>query len=99
MGLPATAASKIANLDVTPPDAVLYSFETNAVLYDGVTTAPARRVQTFFQSGFAQLNANGLKLFDAGMAWILGRSRWGVLRRWRSLPLWRARISSGEHPT
>ena len=50
--------------------ACLYAFDQGALLIDGATAAPARRVHIFLDSDtFALLNADGLKLFDAAVRW------------------------------
>jgi hypothetical protein len=52
----------------------IYGFDTGAVLHDGVTTAPARRVQFFLSNDvFVNLNEAGLALFDAALSWTLDR--------------------------
>ena len=47
-----TNAVEAAGTDDAYNDAIIYGYETNAVLYDGITPAPARRVNTFYQGAF-----------------------------------------------
>ena len=63
----------VARLNDTSARPCIYAYESNTAMASG--TAPARRVQVFLQDEtFASLNTEGLKLFDAAVAWALGRS-------------------------
>ena len=69
-GVPGTGATVIATVPGNPTQAVIYGYDTGATLIDGTTKAPARRVQFLMTDNtFAALNADGLKLFDAAVAW------------------------------
>ena len=69
-GLPAGSAKIVATLADGTASPCLYAFDPGAVLIDGVTTAPARRVHIFLDNDtFALLNADGIKLFDAALIW------------------------------
>jgi hypothetical protein len=68
-GLPNANAVSVATVVGTPGQVVLYGYETGASLMNG-QTAPARRMNfPGDDNSFASLNANGLKLFDAAVAW------------------------------
>jgi hypothetical protein len=73
-GVPAATATIIATTVDDPTQAAIYGFEKGALLVDGTTAAAARRVQfPGSDDSFATLNANGLKLFDAAVAWATGQ--------------------------
>jgi hypothetical protein len=51
----------------------VYAYEKGALLIDGSTPAPERRVHIFLQDNtFASLTPDGLKLFDAAVNWAVG---------------------------
>jgi hypothetical protein len=61
----------IARLNDGSNHPCLYAYEAGAAMNSG--TAPARRVHLFLQNNtFESLNADGLKLFDAAVAWAGG---------------------------
>ncbi|MBI2948022.1 MAG: DNRLRE domain-containing protein [Verrucomicrobia bacterium] len=69
-GVPAPNATIIAAIADDPTHAVIYAYEKGANLIDGSTKAPARRVHFLLTNDtFPTLNADGLKLFDAAVAW------------------------------
>jgi hypothetical protein len=77
-GVPAAAATLIASAVDEPTHAVIFGFEKGATLVDGATKAPARRVHFMMTDAtFATLNADGLKLFDAAVAWAANLSPTG----------------------
>jgi Bacterial Ig domain len=50
----------------------IYGYDTGALLADGVTPAPARRVETFLSDNtYSACNSNGVKLVDAALSWAL----------------------------
>jgi hypothetical protein len=50
----------------------LYAYEKGALLIDGVTPAPARRVMTFlFDNDYVTLTAAGQQLVNASVSWLL----------------------------
>jgi len=68
-GVPNANAVIIAN--VPGGQAAIFGYETGAVLY--TNTAPARRVGFFLQdNAFVSLTGDGMKLFDAAVAWAVG---------------------------
>jgi hypothetical protein len=72
-GVPATSAAIIAAAPDDPSHATIYAYDTGSTLIDGTTKAPARRVHFLMTDNtFAALNADGLKLFDAAVAWAAG---------------------------
>jgi hypothetical protein len=72
-GEPGGSPVTIARLTDGSSHPCLYAYETGAAMTVG--TAPARRVNLFLQNDtFASLNADGLKLFDAAVAWVIGQS-------------------------
>jgi hypothetical protein len=53
---------------------VIYGFETGALLVDGATAAPARRVHFFLRDDtFVNLTPDGLALFEAALEWAVNR--------------------------
>lgn len=71
-GVPATTANVVATLADGSGSPCLYCYEKGALLIDGVTPAPARRVFSFeYDNGFAAFTPEGLKLFDAALKWVL----------------------------
>lgn len=72
-GKPGLGAAIIATLPGEPTKAVIFGYEPGAIMdYD--FPAPARRVMFFLHnSTFDNLNAAGLKLFDAAVAWAAGK--------------------------
>jgi hypothetical protein len=74
-GTPGATAKVIATLNDGTGSACLYAYDKGALLIDGVTAAPERRVHIFPQNdGFAALTAEGLKLFDAALSWAMNRA-------------------------
>jgi hypothetical protein len=73
-GLPAPAATIIATVETNASQAIIYGFETGALLVDGATAAPARRVHFFLRDNtFINLTPNGLSLFEAALEWAVNR--------------------------
>jgi hypothetical protein len=71
-GLPAASAVRIATVAGDPTRVVIYGYEKGAALIDG-TPAAGRRVNSGgTDNSFVQLNADGLKLFDAAVDWARG---------------------------
>lgn len=72
-GKPGLGASIIATLPGQPNRAIIYGYEKGATMdYDFL--APARRVMFFLDNTtFPLLTADGLALFDAAVAWAIGR--------------------------
>jgi hypothetical protein len=69
-GEPGGSPTIIARLNDGSNHPCLYAYETNAAMKTG--TAPARRVHLFLQNNtFSSLNADGLKLFDAAVGWVV----------------------------
>ncbi len=75
-GTPNIATAKvIATLNDGSGSACLYAYDKGALLIDGVTAAPERRVHLFPQNdGFAALTPEGLKLFNAALSWAMNRA-------------------------
>jgi len=73
-GIPTASATIIAASEITPSQALIYGFDTGALLVDGATTAPARRVFMFPLDTFTALTPNGVKLWDAALSWAVGRT-------------------------
>jgi hypothetical protein len=73
-GKPGLGAAIIATLPGEPAKAVIFGYETGAIMdYD--FPAPARRVMFFLHNAtFDNLNAAGLKLFDAAVLWAAGKT-------------------------
>lgn len=70
-GVPGPEATIIATLESDPERAVIYAYDKGVDLIDG-TAAPERRV--FFMltdDTFLALNEDGLRLFDAAVAWTV----------------------------
>ena len=72
-GKPGLGAAIIATLPGEPTKAVIFGYEPGAIMdYD--FPAPARRVMFFLHNTtFDNLNASGLKLFDAAVLWAAGK--------------------------
>ena len=72
-GKPGLGAAIIATLPGEPTKAVIFGYETGAIMdYD--FPAPARRVMFFLHNAtFDNLNASGLQLFDAAVSWAVGK--------------------------
>jgi hypothetical protein len=69
-GEPGGSPTIIARLNDGSNHPCLYAYEAGAAMSSG--TAPARRVHLFLQNDtFSSLNANGLKLFDAAVGWVV----------------------------
>jgi hypothetical protein len=72
-GLPSTNAVIIATIADNPARAVIYGYEKDAILADGLTPAPARRVMFFSgNDGFAAFTPDAVILFDAAVQWASG---------------------------
>jgi hypothetical protein len=75
---PAAGATVVANAADGSGSAVLFAFDKGDALSEAVVPglkAPARRVGIFLGGDtFSLLNTNGLKLFDAAVAWSLNRT-------------------------
>ena len=72
-GLPNANATVVANVTTNASMFLLYVYETGALLIDGLTPAPARRINVpFTDNSFALLNPDGYKLFDAAIFYALG---------------------------
>ena len=72
-GVPNSNAVVIATIADNPDQAVIYGYAKGAVLADGSTHAPARRVLWFSgNDGFAAFTPEAIKLFDAATAWASG---------------------------
>ena len=71
-GIPSTSAIKIATLSGDAIKSTYFGYETGAAMASG-TFAPARRVGFFaHKTAPAAFNADGLALFDAAVAWLVG---------------------------
>jgi hypothetical protein len=69
-GVPAASATLVAAMADDPTHGAIYAYDTGATLIDGVTKAPARRVHFLLTNDtFPNLNADGVKLFDAAVKW------------------------------
>jgi hypothetical protein len=69
-GKPGPEAVRIATVAADPTRVVIYGYEKGALLIDGTTPAAGRRVNAgLTDNTFVQLNADGLKLFDAAIDW------------------------------
>jgi uncharacterized repeat protein (TIGR02543 family) len=63
----------VAKLDDGTNRPCLYAYETGSPMNTG--TAPARRVNLFLQNNtYATMSSDGLKLFDAAVAWAIGQA-------------------------
>lgn len=72
-GAPGKTAVVIATVADDPARAVIYGYDKGAMLVDGTTPAPARRVMLFSgNNGFAAYTEDALKLFDAAVIWASG---------------------------
>lgn len=72
-GLPGGTPIIVARLDDGSSRPCLYAYETGSPMSSG--TAPARRVNLFLQNDtYSMLNSDGLKLFDAAVAWAIGQA-------------------------
>jgi hypothetical protein len=72
-GVPSTNAVIIATLADDPARAVIYGYDTGAILADGTTAAAGRRVLLFSgDNGFAAYTEDAIKLFDAAVQWASG---------------------------
>ena len=68
-GKPGLGATVIATLPGAPDKALEFAYEKGATM-DYENIAPARRVFLFLDNdSFTDLNASGVKLFDAAIAW------------------------------
>lgn len=71
-GRPGLGATTIATIYGQPEKAAVFGYEKGATM-DYEALAPARRVMLFLgNDGFANLSAQGLKLFDAAIDWAVG---------------------------
>ena len=72
-GVPNKNAVVVATIADNPNQAVIYGYDKGAILIDGTTPAPARRVMFFSgDNGFAAFTDDGIKLFDAAVEWASG---------------------------
>jgi hypothetical protein len=73
-GLPGPAAIRIATVTTDPTHAVIYGYDTGAMMVGG-NPAPARRVGIFLDdsTGNGPLSPDGFKLLDAAVDWALSR--------------------------
>jgi hypothetical protein len=72
-GLPNENAVMIATVAGNPDQALIYGYDTGAILADGTTPAPGRRVMFFSgNNGFAFFTEDAVKLFDAAVEWASG---------------------------
>ena len=72
-GVPNSNAVVVATVAANPAQAVIYGYDKDALLIDGTTRAPARRVLTFLSNdAYAVLTDDGKKLFDAAVQWASG---------------------------
>lgn len=70
-GYPLFNAIPIAQIPADPDKIVIYAYEASELLNDG-SAAPARRVMLpMGNPTFANLNEDGLKLFDAAVKWAV----------------------------
>lgn len=74
-GVPAPTAKVIATLtDGVLNTPCIYGYEKGALLIDGVTPAPARRVQVFLgDTTYPILTDAGVGLIDAALSWAMNR--------------------------
>lgn len=71
-GVPNENAQVVATLNDGSGHPCIYGYTNGAVLIDGVTHAPARRVELYqADEGLSLANSNGVALFDAAVAWAL----------------------------
>jgi hypothetical protein len=74
-GLPAGTAIKVAKTTDGNERYPLYAYEQGALLIDGATPAPARRIQVFLTDNtYAAITGDGQKLIAAAVDWALGES-------------------------
>lgn len=72
-GLPGANAVKIATVADNPDQVVIYGYDKGAILADGTTPAPGRRVMWFSaNNGFTAFTEDALTLFDAAVEWASG---------------------------
>ncbi len=72
-GNPGPGGQTIAVLASNPSRGCIYAYEPGALLADGFTPAPARRMHIFFRdTTFSVLNSTGLALFNAAVFYGLG---------------------------
>lgn len=72
-GTPNENAVIIATTADNPDQAVVYGYDTGAILADDATPAPARRVMFFWgDDGYAAQTESALGLFDAAVEWASG---------------------------
>jgi hypothetical protein len=72
-GVPNTNAVIIAAVATDPTQAVIYGYDKGAILIDGTTPAPARRVMFLgSDNSFAAFTPEALQLFDAAVRWASG---------------------------
>lgn len=68
-GYPLFNAIAIGQIPADPDRIIIYAYEAGELLYDGTST-PARRVMLpMGDPTFANMNENGLRLFDAAVSW------------------------------
>ena len=72
-GKPGLGASIIATLPGEPEKVAVFTYEQGATM-DDEFLAPARRLSfPLYDRTFTNLNPCGMALFDAGIAWTIGR--------------------------
>lgn len=72
-GVPGPAATIIATIADDPTRAAIYVYEKGAALFDASLKAPARRLYFgMLDNTFVNLNADGIKLFDAAVLYAAG---------------------------
>ena len=72
-GTPNENAVIIATTADNPDQAVVYGYDTGAILADDATPAPARRVMFFWgDNGYAAQTESALMLFDPAVEWASG---------------------------
>ncbi|MBM3878292.1 MAG: hypothetical protein FJ387_00980 [Verrucomicrobia bacterium] len=93
-GVPAASAAIVATLADNPTRATIYAYDTGALLIDGLTKAPARRVHFLLQENtFAGLNQDGLRLFDAAASFAMNRP---LKPEPKPVTMQNARVSAGS---
>jgi hypothetical protein len=72
-GAPSANAVVIAQMADNPARAVIYGYDTGALMIDGTTPAPARRVMLFpANNSYVLFTPEAVALFDAAVQWASG---------------------------
>ncbi|HEX7861459.1 MAG TPA: Ig-like domain-containing protein [Verrucomicrobiae bacterium] len=72
-GMPNSNAVVIATIAADPSQAVVYAYDKGAILANGTTPAPEKRVLLFSgDNGFAAYTPEALQLFDNAVQWASG---------------------------